>query len=175
MSTNRTSRPYATPTGALSIGLYAFITVQMGCGSDTEDPDDGGGGASFTSIYNSSTFQQCAECHAPNAPGKTVGTEATQDWSTRATAYATLKTGKASGLIGNFEACNGVALIGATANQSLLVAALDEDVRENFATPSAPDCNGDNIADMTLMIGGDVPSGLLADLKSWVNAGAPDN
>lgn len=169
MSINRSSPSRVAVTRVLSIGLTAFTVAQVGCGSEPAD------GASFTNIYSSSTFKQCPQCHAPNAPGKTEGTEATQDWSTRDKAYSTLKTGKASGLIGNFSACNGVALIGATAAQSLLVAALDEDVRENFATPSAPDCNGDTISDMTLKIGSAVPASLLADLKSWINAGAPDN
>ena len=37
---------------------------------------------------------------------------------------------------------------------SLIVAAFDEDVRENFSHPDFPDCTGDAIPDMTLKLGG---------------------
>ncbi|HEY2733505.1 MAG TPA: hypothetical protein VGI70_05950 [Polyangiales bacterium] len=165
---------------ALLLGALAF---GGGCGGDdtTGDAADGGGsagsgsggGTSFTSIYNSSEFQKCSGCHAPNAPGKTDGTESSGDWSTRATAYASLK-GKAAGLIGNFAGCNGVPLIGATAEDSLLVASLDETVRMNFTSSSAPDCNADAISDQTLKLGGALPDALLTQLKAWIDAGAPD-
>ena len=166
---------------ALTIAMGALAGLYTGCGESAEDLLDGedggeddGQAASFTSIYNSSTFQTCAGCHAPNAQGRVQGIESTQNWSTRDSAYNSLK-GNASGLLGNFEACNGVPLIGDSAEESLLVAALDEDVRESFAVASAPDCNADTISDMTLKIGRDVPASLLTQLKAWIDAGAPNN
>ena len=148
----------------------AFV---WGCG-DTLDELDGSETPTFTAIYESDEFQRCSECHAPNAPGRREGIEATQDWSTRDRALATLR-GSASGLIGNREACNGVPLLGASAAQSLLVAAFDFDVRMNFSSPSAPDCTADAIADETLQLGRPLPDGLLQDLKDWIDAGAPGN
>lgn len=162
--------------------LWAFATTglasSVGCGDAVDDLVDGGGSMSgddaFTQIYNSSQFQKCSGCHAPNAPGRTEGIETTQNWSSRDAAYASLQ-GNAAGLIGNFEACNGVPLLGSSANESLLVAAFDEDVRANFMSSSHPDCNGDAISDQTLKIGGALPASLLSQLKSWVDAGAPNH
>lgn len=130
-------------------------------------------GASFTHLYQSSEFQTCAGCHAPGAPGKTDGTEATQDWSTRDRAYSTLH-GTASGLIGNFSGCNGVPFLGESAAESLLVAAFDEQARAAFQSREVPACDGDAISDQTLKIGAPLPDPLLAELKAWVDAGAPD-
>jgi hypothetical protein len=164
-----------------AFGLFALgwvVLFASGCGNPTDDAAADGGGStsaseSFTGIYNSAEFQKCAGCHAPNAPGKTDGIETTEDWTSRATAFASLK-GKAMGLVGNFAGCNGVPLIGATAQESLLVAAFDSDVRASFMSSSAPDCNADAISDQTLKLGGPLPDALLAQLKAWVNAGAPD-
>jgi hypothetical protein len=156
----------------------------LGCGDTLDDVADGGAGtggsggggsgATFTSIYESDDFQECAGCHAPNAPGKTEGTEATQNWSTRASAYSSLQ-GNASGLIGNNAGCNGVPFLADSAADSLLVAAFDEDVRVAYDNPSFPDCNADAIADQTLKLGNALPASLLASLKAWVSAGAPNN
>ena len=163
----------------LAISSAALGSSGAGCGDELDDAlggDDAGGGDgddAFTQIYNSSQFQMCKGCHAPNAPGKVEGTEATQNWSTRDTAYSALQ-GNASGLIGNFEGCNGVPFLGSSAEDSLLVAVFDEDVRMNFMLASAPDCDGDAISDMTKNIKGPLPASLLAELKSWVDAGAPN-
>jgi hypothetical protein len=143
----------------------------LGCG-DTLDALEDGGGGDFESIYASDEFQTCAGCHAPGAPGRTEGIEATQDWSTAANARRTLR-GNASGLIGNNAGCNGVPLLGSSSGQSLLVAAFDDDVRLNFERADHPDCTGDAIADQKLKIGGALPGGLLQDLKDWIDAGAP--
>lgn len=133
-----------------------------------------GGEPSFTTLYQSSSFSNCSGCHAPGAPGFTDGTEATQDWSTRATAYQSLQ-GTASGLIGNFAGCNGVPLIGDGPDTSLLVAVFDETVRTAFSLPNFPDCTVDSISDMTLKIGGSLTSQELTLLKDWITAGALDN
>lgn len=127
----------------------------------------------FTRLYDSTSFQSCAECHAPNAPGFVDGTEATQDWSSRSNAYTSLQ-GVASGLIGNFEGCNGVPFINQTPEDSLLVAVFDEDVRANFSLQGFPDCNADTISDMTLKIGGQLSAQELQLLRDWITAGAPD-
>jgi len=141
-------------------------------GDGGTDPVGEGDGA-FTRIYESPEFQKCGDCHAPGAPGRVAGIESTQNWSTRDSAYASLK-GMASGLIGNFAGCNGVPLLGTTAGTSLLVAALDEETRASFMSASKPDCNGDAISDMTLKLGAPLPAALLAELKAWIDAGAPN-
>jgi hypothetical protein len=153
---------------AVASALYG-----LGC-SDTIDPlDEGGGGgdADFGSIY-AELGPSCSECHAPGAPGRTEGIEATQDWSSRDRALTTLR-GNASGLIGNFQDCNGVPLLGASAEESLLVASLDENVRRSFSLASFPDCTADAISDQTVWIMGGLPDSVLADLKDWIDAGAP--
>jgi hypothetical protein len=165
------------PVLLLAFAAAALVSGSVGCGDAIDEALDGGeltGDDAFSQIYSSPQFQKCSGCHAPSAPGRTAGIEATQDWSTRDSAYSSLK-GKASGLIGNFEGCNGVPLISSTANNSLLVASLDEDVRANFMNASYPDCTGDAISDQTLKIGGALPDSLLTQLKSWINAGAPNN
>jgi hypothetical protein len=142
---------------SLSIGLSA-------CGAAEE--------GMFQQIYDSASFQQCAGCHAPGASGFVEGTEATQDWSTQDTAYSSLQ-GQASGLIGNFEGCNGVPFLAATPADSLLVAVFDEGVRSAFSLTNYPDCTADSISDMTLKIGGALTTAELSLLKEWITAGAP--
>lgn len=164
-SASRPSHP-----GRRRLLSVSMVVAGLGC-TDAVDELTGDGG-DFDSIYNSAAFQQCSECHAPGAPGKVAGTEATQDWSSADSARRTLR-GSASGLIGNFAGCNGVPLIGSSAEQSLLVASLDLEVRMNFELADHPDCTGDAIADQTLNIDGDLPAGVLQDLKDWIDAGAP--
>jgi hypothetical protein len=153
---------------AVASALYG-----LGCG-DTLDPlEEGseGGSADFDSVY-AELGQPCSECHAPGAPGRTEGIEATQDWSTAASARRTLR-GNASGLIGNFADCNGVPLVGDSAEESLLIASLDENVRRSFSLADFPDCTADAISDQTVWIMGGVPDSVLDDLKEWIDAGAP--
>jgi hypothetical protein len=154
------------------------LSFNAACGGTDDVIDDAvvggeGNGDAFTEIYNSTEFQKCSGCHAPGAPGRVEGIEATQDWSTRDKAYAALM-GQASGLIGNFAGCNGVPFIGPTPEESLLVAVFDEQVREGFMVASTPDCTGDAISDMTLKIGMPLSSDVLNQLKDWISAGAPD-
>ena len=130
--------------------------------------------AGFSALYSSESFQQCSGCHAPNAAGFTDGTEASQDWSSRDNAFQSLQ-GTASGLIGNFEGCNGVPFIGQTPGDSLLAAALDENVRADFNLAGFPDCNADTISDMSLRIGGALSGDELQLLNDWISNGAQDN
>jgi hypothetical protein len=154
--------------GASAVGAALLSLSAFGC-SEALDAVDGGG-EGFASIYESDQFQTCSGCHAPGAPGKVNGTEATQDWSTQQTANATLQ-GTASGLIGNFQACNGVPFIGPSAEQSLLVAVFDSDVRQNFENAQNPGCNADAITDETIRVG-ELPPSLLQDLKDWIDGGS---
>ena len=128
----------------------------------------------FTALYESSSFQSCSGCHAPGAPGFVDGTEATQDWSSKANAHASLQ-GTASGLTGNFEGCNGVPFINQTPEDSLLVAVFDETVRANFSLNGFPDCDSDAISDMSLKIGGALSQQELTLLRDWITAGAPND
>ena len=149
-------------------------------GDDTSDTGDVGT-PSFGALYTD-YLESCSVCHTlDDASGAVVGAGATDDIETSldfksaSTAYNSLVFGSASGLVGNQEACNGVPFIGATANQSLLMAVLDEDVRAAFDLPSAPDCNVDSISDMALRVGFDPTEQYLDDLAAWIDAGAPDN
>lgn len=161
----------------LGLAVIAGLTLSACDIGSIEDPGADGGPQedTFTMLYNSATFQTCAGCHAPGADGfdPTAGTEATMDWSTRDNAYSSLQ-GMASGLVGNFEGCNGVPLIGATPETSLLVATFDEDVRLSFAVEGFPDCTGDSISDMNLKIGSPISQVELDLLKAWIAAGAPN-
>lgn len=164
----------------LTFALCALGGLHAGCGADPVDDGEEDGGTTptanadaFTRIYQSPEFQKCGDCHAPGAPGRVAGIESTQNWSTRDAAYASLK-GMASGLTGNFKACNGVPLLGDSAETSLLVAALDPDTRMGFMSETTPDCNADAVSDMTLKLGGPLPPALLAQLKAWIDAGAPN-
>ena len=165
--------PTGSPTiGAASLSLAVGLVLSLGCGDTLDDALEGGGdGATFTSIYEGET---CSGCHAPGAPGRVAGTEATQNWSSRAAALSSLQ-GNASGLIGNFQGCNGVPLIGSSADQSLLIASLDFDVRAGFSAPGFPDCTADAIADQSDRVSGGLPAGWLDDLKDWIDAGTPNN
>lgn len=163
-----------------TLGVAAFAGLAL-AGCEVEDLGGTGPDAAvgeqdpFTLLYSSDSFQQCQGCHAPDAAGfdPSAGTEATQDWSTRDSAYAALQ-GTASGLIGNFEGCNGVPFIGDTPETSLLVAVFDESVRQNFSLADFPDCNADTISDMTLKIGSSISQAELDLLVDWIAAGAPD-
>jgi len=175
------ARPFLVPRRSAAVRALQLLTTSsalcaLACG-DTVDPLDdggeGGGGGAFDRIYTE-LGPTCSECHAPGAPGRVEGTEATQDWSTRDRALTTLR-GTASGLIGNFQGCNRVPLLGASADESLLVASLDEDVRRAFSLADFPDCTADAISDQTVWIMGGLPDGLLDDLKEWIDAGAPED
>jgi hypothetical protein len=151
--------------------IASSVALAWGCGDTLDELEGGGDGATFTSIYDE--FEPCSGCHAPGAQGRVEGTETTQDWSTRESALRTLR-GTASGLIGNFQDCNGVRLVVAgSAEQSLLVASLDEDVRMSFSVSGSPDCTADAISDETSKI--NISSAAIQDLKDWIDAGASDN
>lgn len=157
---------------ALRLTLAVGLALSVGCGDTLDDAIDGGGdGATFASIYEGET---CSGCHAPMAPGRKDGMEATQNWSSRAAAFSSLQ-GNASGLIGNFQGCNGVPLIGSSADQSLLIASLDFDVRADFSPSGFPDCTADAISDESDRVSGGLPAGWLDELKDWIDAGAPNN
>jgi hypothetical protein len=164
--------PRRLPAALRPLQLFAVAGALYGLGcSDTDDPLDPAGDPDFGSIY-AELGPACSECHAPGAPGRTEGIEATQDWSTLESTRRSLR-GNASGLIGNFAGCNGVPLLGASAQQSLLVASLDEDVRANFELADHPDCTGDAISDQNLKLDQPVSASVLQDLKDWIDAGAP--
>jgi hypothetical protein len=157
----------------LQIATLGLLVAANACADVTDALDGGAGGgggdADFEALYETSTFQMCKDCHAPDAPGATEGTEATQDWSSSDAAFSSLK-GNASGLIGNFAGCNGVPLVGATSNTSLLVAVLDPGVRASFSVSSHPNCRAAAIVDETLRVD-PVPSSLLQELKRFIDMG----
>ena len=168
------------------MGLTAIGAAFLGgCGlGGILGGNDGGGGGSdaasgpephFGSLY-SSYLGKCNVCHAPNAPGRTTDIEKTLDFSTQVTAYMTLTTGSAAGLQGNFTGCNGVKFITAgKPSSSLLVAVLDQATRKAFDYPMTPTCDDSAMADMTVKVGTQPPSGFVAALKQWVTDGAKND
>jgi len=157
----------------------ACLMILAGCGemNTTGALPDGATGvqATFTSLYGD-YFATCAECHAPAAPGRTSDIEQTLDFSSRGTAYMTIKMGMASGLMGNFAGCNGVPfIIDADPASSLIVASIDQPTRQAFDVPAYPNCDVDAIADQTLKVGSQPSSAFIAALKSWIQQGAPNN
>ena len=156
----------------------AFVLLLAGCGETTTpgtQPDGPTGvQATFTSLYGN-YFGTCADCHAPGAPGRTSDIEQTLDFSSRGTAYMTITMGMASGLLGNFAACNGVSFVETTPAQSLILASIDQPTRQVFDDPGHPDCDVDTISDQTLKVGSQPSSAFIAALKSWIQQGAPNN
>ncbi len=147
-----------------------------GADDGADDGDDGGGAPTFTGLYDDH-LNKCGVCHAPGGAGFIAGqTEATLNFADRNSAYTSITTGKASGLVGNFAGCNEVAFIGASAGASLIVAVLDEDVRAAYDNPAASECNGNgSISDMSGRTLPPVPSSITAGLKSWIDAGASND
>ncbi len=161
----------------LAVGL---AVAALGCGSEQGGGGDTGGGrdtgggpaSAFDPLYNG-YFNRCAYCHAPNGPGRTSDIEKTLDFSTVETAYQTLTAGRASGLVGNQESCNGVAFVGPSYETSLVAAVLDEDVRSAFQAPGQPDCNVDAVSDMTVKVGSEPSGSFLQALRDWIESGTP--
>lgn len=159
------------PNPLLHTALLVLLFTWSSACSDLGLEGDGGTSSDFAAIYESATFQMCKDCHAPGAPGFTEGTETTQDWSTRASAFTSLK-GRAAGLVGNFAGCNGVPLVGTTSGASLVVAVLDTGVRAGFSVATAPGCKASAITDETLQgRAGRVPAGVLQDFKDFIDDG----
>lgn len=128
-------------------------------------------GDDFTQAYDS-YLNKCASCHAPGAAGATAGIETTLDFSTADAARASLKTGSAAGLTGNQAACNGVPFVVAgKPEQSLLMAVLDENVRQNLDLASHAGCDGTAATDMTIRVGG-ADADAIAKVRAWITAGA---
>lgn len=128
---------------------------------------------SFTSLYDAMS-PLCSGCHAPGAPGRISGTELTLDFTNRATAYQSITTGTASGLAGVYAACNGVPLAGASAGDSLILAALDSATRDAFNVAAFPACDTASISrHEALGRAGDLS--YIPDLIGWLTGGTPDN
>jgi hypothetical protein len=131
-------------------------------------------GPNFTSLY-ANYLDDCKECHAPGATGATADTEKTLDFSTKATAYTTIKTGMASGLMGNTADCNGVPFLGTTADNSLLLAVLDETTRMDFVAMGNAQCDSDVVTDETARLATAPSAAYIQAMKDWIAAGAPNN
>jgi len=145
------------------IGFLFLATTLFACA-----PEEAG---TFTGVYEE-YFVECANCHAPGALGATSDIEKSLDFSTEDSAYSTLM-GSASGLSGNQAACNGVKFVVAgDPSTSLVVAVVDEDVRQAFDLPGNADCNADSISDMTVKVGFAPGSTFLDSLKQWIESGA---
>jgi hypothetical protein len=162
--------------------LLGSVALIAGCTPVEETPDggpDGGGGgtveATFTSLYGD-YFGNCKQCHSPAGPGRTSTIEKTLDFTSKATAYTTLKTGMATGLTGNQMGCNGVPFIGTTPAKSLVLAVLDQPTRQTIdLSPTYPNCDIDSITDATVKTAKQPSAAFVTALKTWITAGAPNN
>jgi hypothetical protein len=160
-----------------SITMFS-LAMAFGAGCSTDDTTADAGSApveaTFTSLYGD-YFSNCKGCHSPSGAGRTSDTEQTLNFTNRTTALSTLKTGMASGLVGNFTGCNGVSFIASTPGSSLVVAVLDQPTRQAIDLSGHPDCDSSSIPDMTAKVG-HAPSGqFVAALKTWITDGAMDN
>lgn len=158
---------------SLGVGCFDFGDSGTDAQGGRDVPQDGSavtGLAALHGVY----LRHCARCHAPGAPGATSETEKSLDFSTVETTRRTLR-GKATGLVGNQQACNGASFLGATWRESLLVAVLDEDLRRTFMAPGYPECNGATgaVSAMETRVGVSMPATFLPDLRAWIDAGAP--
>ncbi len=155
--------------------LALSLLILAACGTtDMTTPDAGGGvTATFTSLYGD-YLSNCKQCHAPGAPGRTSDIEQSLDFTTKAMAYTTLK-GTATGLMGNFMACNGVPFLAAAAKDSLLLASLDQPTRNAFDYTAVPGCDSSTITDETVKVGSAPSAEFITALKDWVTAGAPND
>jgi hypothetical protein len=159
----------------VAIGLLVLAT---GCPASTDTtPDSGGGGpveATFTSLYGD-YLGTCKRCHAPGAPGRTSDIEQVLDFSTKATAFTSLKTGMATGLTGNHTGCNGVPFLDATPAKSLVLAVLDQPTRQAIDLSAHPTCDINSITDATVKVGSQPSTAFLGALETWITSGAPNN
>jgi hypothetical protein len=161
--------------------LVTAITSLAACTPVEEGVPDAGGGsgsgtveATFTSLY-ADYFSNCKECHAPGAPGRTSDIEQTLNFTSKATAYMTIKTGMATGLVGNKAGCNGAPFLSTTAARSLIVAVLDQPTRQAFDLSGFANCDVDSITDATVKSGKQPSAAFVTALKTWIGNGAPNN
>ena len=155
--------------------LLAGCGMTAGSDAGSGSPDGPGGvTATFSSLYGD-YFGNCAYCHSPNGPGRSSDIEKTLDFSTKSTAYSTIKTGMASGLTGNFMDCNSVPFVGATPAGSLILAVVDPPTRQAFDLPAHAGCDMDTISDETAKVGSQPSAAFITALKGWLTAGAPNN
>ena len=165
-------------TFLLVAAALAAAALLPACPAEEEGTPDSGMGVqpTFTSLYED-YFSECGQCHAPGAPGSgTAGIETTLNFSTKATAYTTIKTGMAMGLTGNAAGCNGVPFVGTTAAKSLILAVVDQPTRNVIdLSPTHPNCDVDSITDETVKVGSQPSAAFVQALKDWLAAGAPNN
>ena len=173
----RAPSPIRLAPGLVALGVFALgLALGAGCSPTTDTGADGGGmvQATFTSLYGD-YLGNCKQCHAPNAPGRTTDTERTLDFTSRSTALGTLR-GMASGLVGNHMDCNGVPFLATTPGKSLLVAVLDQPIRQVIdLSPGHPGCATDTISDETVKVGSQPSVDFVTALKTWISNGAQDN
>ncbi len=160
----------------------ACIAALAGCGTAAEA--DGPTGtpdapttvsATFTSLYGD-YFSNCKSCHAPGAPGRTSDTEQNLDFTSKTTAYSTITTKMAAGLVGNPADCNGVPFVASgVPGKSLILAVVDQPTRNVFDDPAHPKCDMDTISDETAKVHSQPSAAFVASLKQWITDGTPNN
>lgn len=155
----------------------ALVALAAGCDAATGTTDGGSGGGAveptFTSLYGD-YLGNCKQCHSPTGTGRTSDIEKTLDFTSRSTAFSTVK-GMASGLVGNHAGCNGTPFLTTTPGTSLLVAVVDQPTRQAIDIPQHADCDSSAISDETVKVGSQPSSEFIAALKTWITNGAQNN
>jgi len=155
--------------------LVPLLFILCACNDAGSGSADGAvAQATFTTLY-ADYFQNCKNCHTPSGPGRTSDIEQNLDFTSVGTAFTTITTMSAAGLMGNFSGCNGTPFIDADPANSLIIAVLDQPTRVAFDLPSHASCNMDSISDETAKVGSAPSSVFIANLKTWINDGAPNN
>ncbi|MEZ4363004.1 MAG: hypothetical protein R3B48_22625 [Kofleriaceae bacterium] len=161
-------------TLSLTLASLALVAGCPPAEEGTPDAPPGGVQATFTSLY-ADYFAKCKNCHTPTAPGRTSDTEQTLDFTTKASAYTTITTGVAMGLVGNHAGCNGAPFVGSTPASSLILAVLDQPTRQAIDLPGFANCDIDAITDATVKSGAQPSAAFVTALKEWITAGKPNN
>jgi mono/diheme cytochrome c family protein len=163
------------PTTARWLLVVASATFALtGCEAAEDALGDATGGATFTALYDD-YLNKCGDCHSPDGDGD-PRMERNLDFTTRDTAYTSITTKNASMPASSTgAACDGVAFVGTSSGNSLLLAVVDKDTRDAFDVSTHPGCNSGTIIDMNTWGGTQPPAGFVSDLKAWLDAGAPNN
>ncbi len=174
MPARRPRLPRALRNAPSALGL-ALVALAAGCDAATGTTDGGSGAveATFTSLYGD-YLGNCKQCHSPTGTGRTSDIEQTLDFTSRSTAYSSLK-GMASGLVGNHAGCNGTPFLTMTPGTSMLLAVVDQPTRQAIDIPQHADCDSSAISDETVKVGSQPSSEFIAALKTWITNGKQNN
>jgi hypothetical protein len=160
------------PSALAMLTMTIAVSVSVGC-AEVAGPDGGTGATnSFTFLYGD-YFGNCGRCHAPGAPGRTSDIEQNLDFTSKATAFTSITSRMSNVPMGNFTGCNGQRFVNADPSKALILAVLDESTRAAFDIGA--NCGMDDVSDETAKVASAPSATFVAGLKSWLQAGSPNN